>query len=73
MGDGMEQEEMRTFEQICLDRLKEIGRVSARKWAESMGYQNPNALTKVIRRILETMPDKIVVYNNHKPREYESV
>jgi hypothetical protein len=62
---------MRTYEQICLDKLREIGMSSAREWAYAMGYQNPNALAKVIKRIIKSMPDDIIVYNDRKPRLYQ--
>jgi hypothetical protein len=62
---------MRTFEQICLDKLREIGMSSARDWAFAMGYKNPNALSKVIKRIIKTMPEDIIVYDNRKPRLYQ--
>jgi len=68
----MTQKLMRTYEQICLDKLKELGKATAREWAEAMGYKNPNALSKVIRRILKTMPEKIKVHDR-KPRVYEAL
>ena len=49
----------RTYEQICLDKLKKIGRSTAAQWAFAMGYTNPNALRKVIRRITTNTPLKI--------------
>jgi hypothetical protein len=36
-----------------------------------MGYKNPNALSKVIKRIIKTMPEDIIVYDNRKPRLYQ--
>ena len=65
--------EMKTYEQICLDKLRELGMASAREWAFAMGYKNPNALAKVIKRILRVMPEDILVYNNRKPRLYQVV
>jgi len=62
----------RTYEQICLDKLKEIGISSISEWSTAMGYASPNGLTKVIRRIKESMSDKIVIYDNKKPRQYEA-
>jgi hypothetical protein len=66
----MGQKLMRTYEQICIDKLKEIGIASAREWAQAMGYENPNALSKVIRRIVNTMPNALIVYWERKPRQY---
>jgi hypothetical protein len=64
---------MRTFEEICLEKLKELGTATAREWAFAMGYENPNALSKVIRRILQTMPNRMLVHNGRKPRLYEAI
>jgi hypothetical protein len=63
----------RTYEQICLDKLKEIGRSSAKHWAYAMGYKNPNALRKVIRRITNNTPHKIKIYTGSSPRLYEAI
>jgi hypothetical protein len=64
---------MRTYEQICLDKLRELGMASASEWSFAMGYKNPNALSKVIKRIIKTMPEDLIVYNNKKPRLYQVV
>ena len=64
---------MRTYEQICLDKLRELGMASASEWAFAMGYKNPNALSKVIKRIIKTMPEDLIVYDNKKPRLYQVV
>ena len=69
----MEQKILKTFEQICLDKLKEIGKASAKQWAEAMGYNTPNALAKVIKRIKKEMPNKITYSKNKRPRRYEAV
>ena len=63
----------RTYEQICLDKLKEIGISSAAEWSMAMGYSSPNGLIKVIKRIQKTMPDKLKIQNEKKPRRYEAV
>ena len=63
----------RTFEQICLDKLKELGRCTASEWASAMGYDTHNALAKVIRRIVNDTPEKIIVINTRKPRYYQAV
>jgi len=63
----------RTYEQICLDKLKEVGRSTAAQWAKAMGYTNPNSLRKVIRRILTHTPEKIEIHGNKIPRFYEAV
>lgn len=63
----------RTFEIICLEKLKEIGRASASEWAEAMGYDFRASLNKIIRRIIENYPEKIRVYRERKPRKYEAL
>lgn len=62
----------RTYEQMCLDKLKEIGISSVSEWSIAMGYASPNGLTKVIRRIKERMPEKMIIHYNKKPRQYEA-
>lgn len=66
------QKNFRTYEVICLEKLKEIGESSVAEWSIAMGYSSPNGLIKVIRRIQNTMPDKLKVYYNKKPRKYEA-
>ena len=63
----------RTFEQICLYKLKELGKSTASEWAYAMGYETHNALAKVIRRIVNDTPDKLVVVYNRKPRYYQAI
>ena len=63
----------RTFEQMCLDKLKEIGISTAAEWSEAMGYMHRSSLAKVIRRITTKTPEKLKVYYNRKPRQYEAL
>ncbi len=63
----------RTYEQMCLEKLEEIGKSSVAEWSLAMGYSSPNGLIKVIRRIQNTMPDKLKVYYDKKPRMYEAI
>ena len=58
---------------MCLDKLKELGVSTASEWASAMGYETHNALAKVIRRILNDMPEKINVSDNRKPRHYRAL
>ena len=62
----------RTYEQICLDKLKELGRSSVAEWSMAMGYNSSNGLIKVIKRIQETTPEKLIIYYNTKPRLYQA-
>jgi hypothetical protein len=68
-----EEEEPRTFEQMCLDKLKEIGISTASEWCTAMGNMHRSSLAKVIRRILTKTPERLKVYYNIKPRQYEAL
>jgi hypothetical protein len=61
----------KTYEQICLDKLEEIGTSTAAEWSFAMGYESRNGLIKVIKRIKTNMPEKLIIYSNKKPRRYE--
>jgi len=63
----------RTYEQICLNKLRELGKSSVAQWSMAMGYKSSNGLIKVIKRIQKTMPEKLIIYNNRKPRLYEAL
>jgi len=53
--------------------LKELGKSTASEWANAMGYETHNALAKVIRRIVNDTPEKLVVVYNRKPRYYQAI
>ncbi|NHJ23689.1 MAG: hypothetical protein EAX89_03890 [Candidatus Lokiarchaeota archaeon] len=63
----------KTYEQICLDKLKEIGKSTAEKWSFAMGYQHRSSLSKVIRRIKQKYPNKLKIYESKYPRLYEAI
>ena len=63
----------RTWDQICLEKLKEIGISTAAQWSAAMGYKQANALTKIIKRIKKDMPDKLKIYYKRKSRQYEAM
>lgn len=50
-----------------------MGRSTASEWANAMGYDTHNALAKVIKRIVNDMPEKLIVINSRKPRYYQAV
>lgn len=68
-----EEESPRTFEQICLDKLKEIGISTSSEWCAAMGNMHRSSLAKVVRRILAKSPEKLKIYYNIKPRQYEAL
>ena len=67
------EKETRTYEQMCLEKLRELGKSTAAEWSAAMGYSNPNALSKVIRRIKIKAPERLKIYYNLRPRLYEAM
>ena len=67
------EEVFKTYEIICLDKLKEIGRSTARDWSFAMGYNHRSSLAKIIRRIKERYPEKLKIYEDRYPRLYEAM
>ena len=67
------EEVFKTYELMCLDKLKEIGRSTARNWSFAMGYTHRSSLSKIIKRIKERYPDKLKIYDNRFPRLYEAL
>jgi len=67
------EEVFKTYELICLDKLKEIGRSTARNWSFAMGYTHRSSLAKIIKRIKERYPDKLKIYDTRFPRVYEAL
>ena len=67
------EEVFKTYELICLDKLKEMGRTTARNWSFAMGYTHRSSLAKIIKRIKERYPDKLKIFDNRFPRVYEAL
>lgn len=65
--------DFRTYELICLEKLKELGISTARVWSHAMGYEHRSSLAKIINRIKARYPDKLKIYYNRSPRQYEAV
>lgn len=52
MGVGIRKQPIfRTYEQMCLDKLEEIGKSTLIEWARAMGYTNQNSMSKIIKRL----------------------
>ncbi|MFX0048752.1 MAG: hypothetical protein ACFE8G_11370 [Candidatus Hermodarchaeota archaeon] len=66
-------EVFKTYELMCLDKLKELGRSTARDWSFAMGYTHRSSLAKIIKRIEKRYPEKLKVYDNRFPRLYEAL
>ena len=67
------QDVFKTYELICLDKLKEIGKSTAEQWSFAMGYQHRSSLAKVIKRIKQKYPGKLKIYESKFPRLYEAL
>ncbi len=67
------EEVFKTYELMCLDKLKEIGRSTAREWSFAMGYTHRSSLAKIIKRIELRYPDKLKIYEKRFPRLYEAL
>ena len=67
------EEVYKTYELMCLDKLKELGRSTAREWSFAMGYTHRSSLAKIIKRIEKRYPDKLKIYENRFPRVYEAL
>lgn len=63
----------RTYEIICLEKLKELGISTAAEWSAAMGYNHRSSLAKIIKRIKKKYPDKLKIYLNRSPRQYEAL
>ncbi len=66
-------EVFKTYELMCLDKLKEIGRSTAREWSFAMGYAHRSSIAKIIQRIKKRYPEMIKIYDNRFPRLYEAL
>ncbi|MEJ2248416.1 MAG: hypothetical protein P8Y70_02145 [Candidatus Lokiarchaeota archaeon] len=53
--------------------MKEIGISTAKKWSKAMGYKHATCLNKVIRRIKKNMPEKLKIYNDRTPKQFEAL
>jgi len=46
-----EKEIFRTWDKICLDKLREIGKASLTKWALAMDYKHSTNISKTVRNL----------------------
>lgn len=63
----------RTYELICLEKLKELGISTAAEWSAAMNYNHRSSLAKIIKRIKKMYPNKLKIYYNRSPRQYEAI
>jgi hypothetical protein len=45
---------MKTYEEIALDMLRELGTVTLKEWALALGYKNSNAFWHVFKKLRES-------------------
>ena len=71
MGIGIKNKPVfRTYEQMCLDKLEEIGKSTLMEWARAMGYKNQNSMTKIVKRLKD---DLIITRNDSRRMNFYEV
>ncbi len=65
MGTGIEKKLVfKTYEQMLLDKLEEIGKSTLAQWAKAMGYSTPNAMASFAKRLA----DRLIITKNKSRR-----
>ncbi len=65
MGVGIKKRAtFRTYDQMLLDKLEEIGKSTLLEWAIAMGYDYPNAMAKFAKGLA----DKLIITCNKSRR-----
>jgi len=59
---------MRTFEEIAIDKLKELGSATRKEWARSLGYKTPNAFYYTLKKLIENR--QVIENRHHRPFTY---
>lgn len=60
---------MKTFEQIALDKLKELDFPSRTEWAKSLGYKTPQAFQHTLRKLIKQ--NKVIEIRKKRPYRYQ--
>jgi len=60
----------KTYEQMCLDTLEDIGKSTLMEWAQAMGYVNQNSMAKIVKRLRD---DLIITRSLSKRLRYYEV
>jgi DNA-binding HxlR family transcriptional regulator len=63
----------RTWDQMCLDKLKEIGKSGLTKWAKAMGYTNQTCMTKTANILMKKGLVRDIPNPGGKVRRYYEV
>lgn len=65
-----EKKVFRTWDEICLDKLKEIGKATLTEWTIAMGYKNSGSMTKPARNLEEQGKIKVIRNKSGKIKKY---
>ena len=65
-----EEKTFRTWDEICLDKLKEIGKVSLTKWATAMDYKNSASISRTARNLEEQGKVRVIHPKGGKIKKY---
>lgn len=60
---------MKTFEEIALDKLKELEPATQKQWAEALGYNTQQAFYHTFNKLRKS--GQIIEAKNVRPRKYK--
>lgn len=66
----MGKENFRTWDQFCLNKLKEIGKSSLTEWASAMNYINSASISRTARNLEEQGKVRIIRSKTGKIKKY---
>jgi len=58
--DTKENKIFRTWDEFCLEKLKEIGKTSLTEWATAMGYKNSASISRTAQNLEEQGKIKVI-------------
>ena len=65
-----EKEIFRTWEQMCLDKLREIGKASLTKWALAMDYEHSTSMSKSARNLERQGKIRVIYPKGERIKKY---
>ncbi|MBA7479639.1 hypothetical protein ES707_15074 [subsurface metagenome] len=65
-----ENEVFRTWEKICLDKLREIGKASLTKWALAMDYEHSTNISKTVRNLERQGKIRVILNKGGRIKKY---
>jgi DNA-binding transcriptional regulator GbsR (MarR family) len=68
--NNKENEVFRTWEKICLDKLREIGKASLTKWATVMDYKNASNMSKTVRNLERQGKIRVIYPKGERIKKY---